>query len=934
MVVALAVMFGSLLMLLSVAMVALSDAALARQRHSADAIANQVIEQVRALPYETVGQGLDDSTLATDPNIVTCLDSFKYFKTCPATNPNSEKIVHTAGLANITPLVPNTQTFAPPTYPNTFTVRAYVTSAVGVPSSGAYRVTAIVSWNATVRKGAVTPVQAETLVYKAGSTTDPSTGSGAFFFGTGDLSSGAVKLAPISGVTGGTGVTGLSAWDWAAQELANLSSSITAQTLTKVDSKVGLDGARKSVSATVTEAAGDNLAANADDDPGTAITTSDTPAPISMPAASVSLSGGGNSLTAGATAASGPVCPGTKPSSVWITGMEHGIAGGASDIFSGVSGAVGDSTVDRTGLWSLKVTKTTTTPIYAYIITGGFRVVSHFAVRLASLPTGDGTIAVDDSTVGQDLFLKYQASTQKFLVQWGTGTSALSSSTVSAGTWYSFDLRTDRSTTTFVADWRINGSAQTSISSVETTSGASRFYFGSPAVVSEVFTANYDDMMLSLTPADYPLPDISVMPLSPTSMGTNVGATNFQNNDATAINASSYTRVDDTNMFGSTDWVKQTVSSATSYLEFNYADTVETCIMAVRATVGIGRNGTQTDNAKVNLMDGATERIIFQGDMPCGNCIGERSLLLPVASATQSAVNAMKSRFGYSTDINPTPFLSALLLELAVIPGGGAGGGPPGNQNGSGFATTPPTVPTVCYASQVSGACSYTRTSFYTPAPTLQTIVNIAGSGGGDCILYQRTPDTLFSSAYGRRDTTLNATGFIVDDVAHYYGKHEIGGLCAGTVNTPAGWPGFLVKYDATGLQSSVKAAAGIQAPYPRFSTIGTITYWNGSGTSTMTPPAAGGSIPVANFSVYTSNGWRYDITSDLATSPSFITQTPANAPLSGTADRTEAKAVLGAPVTGTITYKLTNTGTGNVVINLTINVDLGSLTAQAVYKA
>jgi hypothetical protein len=100
-----------------------------------------------------------------------------------------------------------------------------------------------------------------------------------------------------------------------------------------------------------------------------------------------------------------------------------------------------------------------------------------------------------------------------------------------------------------------------------------------------------------------------------------------------------------------------------------------------------------------------------------------------------------------------------------------------------------------------------------------------------------------------------------------------------------------------------------------------------------MTPPAAGGTIPVANFSVYTSNGWRYDITSDLATAPSFVTQTPANAPMSGTADRTEAKAVLGSPVAGKITYKLTNTVTGNVIINLTINVDLGSLTGQAVYK-
>jgi tetrahydromethanopterin S-methyltransferase subunit E len=114
---------------------------------------------------------------------------------------------------------------------------------------------------------------------------------------------------------------------------------------------------------------------------------------------------------------------------------------------------------------------------------------------------------------------------------------------------------------------------------------------------------------------------------------------------------------------------------------------------------------------------------------------------------------------------------------------------------------------------------------------------------------------------------------------------------------------------------------------------VGTISYWNGSGVSTMSPPSAGASIPVANLVNYTSNGWRYDITATLASNPSSYTQVPANAPLVGTADRTEAKAVLGAPVAGKITYKLTNTTTGNVVVDLTMDVDLGSLTATAVYK-
>jgi hypothetical protein len=42
---------------------------------------------------------------------------------------------------------------------------------------------------------------------------------------------------------------------------------------------------------------------------------------------------------------------------------------------------------------------------------------------------------------------------------------------------------------------------------------------------------------------------------------------------------------------------------------------------------------------------------------------------------------------------------------------------------------------------------------------------------------------------------------------------------------------------------------------------------------------------------------------------------------------------VVGSPVTGTVTYKLTNPSSA-VVINLTMTVDLGTLTAHAVYRA
>ena len=54
-----------------------SDEALARQRQSATGLASQAIEQVRALPFDTLAKGLSsnpatDATVATDTAITTC----------------------------------------------------------------------------------------------------------------------------------------------------------------------------------------------------------------------------------------------------------------------------------------------------------------------------------------------------------------------------------------------------------------------------------------------------------------------------------------------------------------------------------------------------------------------------------------------------------------------------------------------------------------------------------------------------------------------------------------------------------------------------------------------------------------------------------------------------------------------------------------------
>src|SRR5205814_310244 len=72
------------------------------------------------------------------------------------------------------------------------------------------------------------------------------------------------------------------------------------------------------------------------------------------------------------------------------------------------------------------------------------------------------------------------------------------------------------------------------------------FYLGTLSAAT--YTANYDDVVVSSAGADYPLGDGKVLILRPNAMGTNNTATDFQNDDATAINSTSYTRLDETPM--------------------------------------------------------------------------------------------------------------------------------------------------------------------------------------------------------------------------------------------------------------------------------------------------------------------------------------------------------------------------------------------------
>lgn len=158
---AMGVIFIALLALAYTATVALNDIGLSRQRQGANGIANQLVEQVRALPYEEISEeGMDTNDLAGDPNIVPCSGTFCFESV------SGEQIVHTSRSGTIVPLYPHIETgVTVPGSPTEYTRAVYLTQAQNVPSAGAFRVRVVVSWNQNFRLGASDQVEVETLIF-------------------------------------------------------------------------------------------------------------------------------------------------------------------------------------------------------------------------------------------------------------------------------------------------------------------------------------------------------------------------------------------------------------------------------------------------------------------------------------------------------------------------------------------------------------------------------------------------------------------------------------------------------------------------------------------------------------------------------------------------------------------------------------------------
>jgi type II secretory pathway pseudopilin PulG len=154
-IIAITVIFASLVSLAYAATASLHYQDIARQRQGADGVASKVMEEIRGLAYDKVTSGLLATDLAGDANIVTgCAGDvagvYRFLSCAHGTEPGSgEKLVISPGLTTTVPLVPHRSGTAPNTNPVlnniTYSWSTYVTQDDSI-SNPSYRVTVVVSW--------------------------------------------------------------------------------------------------------------------------------------------------------------------------------------------------------------------------------------------------------------------------------------------------------------------------------------------------------------------------------------------------------------------------------------------------------------------------------------------------------------------------------------------------------------------------------------------------------------------------------------------------------------------------------------------------------------------------------------------------------------------------------------------------------------------
>ena len=247
--------------------------------------------------------------------------------------------------------------------------------------------------------------------------------------------------------------------------------------------------------------------------------------------------------------------------------------------------------------------------------------------------------------------------------------------------WHTIEWKVVLSADPTTLDWSYDGVQQTQVTRTGTGTNVGGIKIGdmSAAGTGNIF---FDDVIYSITSADFmTLSIIKVEGLVPNADGTHNNTTNvlenFSGADIDGVTVFAYQQLNDmpwTTTLG--DRIQSNLAGATRYVEMVFPNVSGTSIYAVKGYLEYAAGGTagNTGATIIRLAD-TTEYSIYgtaaaPADMSESSAFFKTNVLGPPGGGwTQTIVNGLVMRVGYSDDANPDPYWLVAMLEYAYASG-------------------------------------------------------------------------------------------------------------------------------------------------------------------------------------------------------------------------------------------------------------------------
>lgn len=285
--------------LIGVQVSAMRTVALAKQRQQAVALANQAIEQLRALPYLTVGGGLLSTDLIGDANV-------SAGRLRPTYSGSIDEVLVTSTTQATAPLTPHVQPTASTKVGNTqYDARVYV-SLVGADAAAGYWLTAIVKWTSSVTKNVPKTVAVRSQLFSPSgclsTATHPFSGPcQAFLYGNSGTTPAGITLGAVDATTSSLFIG--SSLESAIVSLPALSAAVQLEQALSAQGKATTSGVLATTAGAPLAVGSQSANSAADTDPSSGTPSATSTGSAAQSSSSLSFSGAGNllGLNAGAS---------------------------------------------------------------------------------------------------------------------------------------------------------------------------------------------------------------------------------------------------------------------------------------------------------------------------------------------------------------------------------------------------------------------------------------------------------------------------------------------------------------------------------------------------------------------------------------------------------------------------------------------------------